>query len=88
MRSDASSGLRSPLDAESGAHCRDTDRRTALIAEGPVRYDERAAAKLEAAAARAERTGIDGVVPDRVEEVMSSPRMGRALRSVALARRT
>jgi hypothetical protein len=39
-----------------------------LVAERVVRRDQRAGIELETAAARAERTGVHGVVPDHVEE--------------------
>ena len=66
---------------------------TPLVAERVVRRDERAGTELETAAARAERTGVHGVVPDHVEEpgtppsrpVVSGDRQGP---TVGRARRT
>src|SRR6266545_5972243 len=60
--------LWSPSVAEGGAYCRRAGRGTPLVIERPVRCDERAGTELEAAATGAEHTGVDGVVPDRVEE--------------------
>ena len=47
-------------------------RGTPLVAERAVRRDERAGTELETAAASAERTGVHGVVPDRVEEPVTA----------------
>jgi hypothetical protein len=54
-------------DADTGPYCCDVGR-GAPLSHTPVWCDERTATELEAAATRAERTGVHGVVPDFVEE--------------------
>jgi len=54
-------------------------RRTPLVAQPAVWCDERVGAELEAAAAGAERTGVHGVVPDRVEELCHGCLRGRVV---------
>ena len=67
---------------------------TPLVAERVVRRDERAGTELEKAAARAERTGVHGVVPDHVEEPSHRRLRGRVVpgdrqgATVGRARRT
>jgi hypothetical protein len=73
------SSRQSPSGVDGGEYCRPAGRGTPLVAERAVRRDERASTELETAAAGAERTGVYGVVPDRVEELSHRRLRGRVV---------